>query len=136
MARTIRLTDGNVTVIKRRNELLIALLLLQHTGGQWWYEYPVDDRETIPDGEKRYRGRFDFADPAARVAVEVQGLMGYGGHEGAHRGIAGYLRDLKKHNLALRLGWTVVYAHPQHEDTLRVVDTVNVLLQRSRVKRE
>ena len=51
------------------------------------------------------RWLFDFAWPAQRVAVEIDGLV-YGGR-GGHQTVDGVLKDCEKHEAALRLGWRV-----------------------------
>lgn len=53
------------------------------------------------------RFRFDFAWPAERVAVEIQGGTFAAGRS-AHSG-ASIRRDHEKHNLATIEGWTLLY---------------------------
>lgn len=50
------------------------------------------------------RFRFDFADPASRVAIELEGGTWAGGR---HTRGAGYAKDCEKYNLATLLGWRV-----------------------------
>ena len=56
------------------------------------------------------RWRFDFAWPAERVAVEVDGAIFAGGRHGRGRGILG---DAEKLEAALVRGWRV-YRVPSH----------------------
>lgn len=51
------------------------------------------------------RWRFDFADPAAKIAIELQG--GIFGGKSAHNTGTGIRRDMEKSNEAQRLGWRV-----------------------------
>ena len=55
--------------------------------------------------EKR-RWRFDFAWPALRMAVEVEGVV-WGG-SGRHQRASGYGKDCEKYNEALLAGWHVL----------------------------
>lgn len=48
--------------------------------------------------------RFDFAWPALRLAVEVEGAPGRGRHTTAK----GFIEDIHKYNAAALLGWTVL----------------------------
>lgn len=51
------------------------------------------------------RWRFDYAIPAAKVAIEIDGgVWAYGRHNRA----AGYIGDMEKLNEAARLGWRVL----------------------------
>ena len=48
--------------------------------------------------------RFDFAWPAQKVAVEIEGITrGYG----RHQRVEGFLGDCEKYEAALLLGWRV-----------------------------
>lgn len=53
--------------------------------------------------------RFDFAVPACRVAVEVEGGAFIGGR---HIRPEGYLRDMEKYNEAAACGWLVLRVLP------------------------
>ena len=53
--------------------------------------------------------RFDFAVPAARVAVEVEGGIWNGGR---HFRPEGWRRDLEKYNEAAACGWLVIRITP------------------------
>lgn len=63
--------------------------------------------------EYRFHGnrkwRFDYAVPAARVAVEVEGGVFTGGR---HTTGAGFTADLEKYNTAESMGWHVLRITP------------------------
>ena len=65
----------------------------------------------LPTPEREFRfdpgrlWRIDFAWPAFRLAVEVEGLTYAGGR---HQRIAGYERDEEKHNALQLAGWTLL----------------------------
>lgn len=54
--------------------------------------------------------RFDFAWPAKRVALEVEGGAWIGGR---HTRGKGFVADLEKYNTAASAGWTVIRVTPQ-----------------------
>ena len=67
-----------------------------------------------PEREFRFhsarRWRFDFAFPAERIGVEVDGALGSGKHSRRE----GQLNDMDKRNAATALGWRVlVYSDKQ-----------------------
>ena len=53
--------------------------------------------------------RFDYAVPASRVALEVEGGVWKGGR---HTSPKGFLGDMDKYNAAVLLGWRVVRTTP------------------------
>jgi very-short-patch-repair endonuclease len=84
-----------------------------------------------PETEYRFcpprRWRFDFAWPAVRIALEIEGGIWTGGRH--VRGL-GYTRDLEKYNAAHRLNWRVFRFTPrQIEDgsALAFLQTVEEL---------
>lgn len=64
-----------------------------------------------PEREYRFhpvrRWRFDFAWPAIKLAVEIQG-GGMGGRMGGHQTAKGMQNDCDKNNAAILLGWRVL----------------------------
>lgn len=65
--------------------------------------------------------RFDYAFPAAKVALEVEGGVWRGGR---HINPRGFLGDMEKYNAAARQGWRVVRCTP---DTLCTFATIQLL---------
>ncbi len=49
--------------------------------------------------------RFDFAFPAAKLGIEIEGVTHEGGR---HQRIGGYAGDCVKYNSAVKLGWRVL----------------------------
>lgn len=71
--------------------------------------------------------RFDWAWPAARVALEIDG----GGFvQGRHHRAAGFAEDCVKLNAAALDGWLVLRATPQHVTSGHAVAWVRQALQR------
>ena len=64
---------------------------------------PTPDREVTFHAERRWR--FDFAWPAAMVALEVEGATWAGGR---HTRGKGFAADCEKYNEAAVMGWTVL----------------------------
>lgn len=56
------------------------------------------------------RWRFDYAFPAAKVALEVEGGVWSGGR---HTSGAGFVKDMEKYNAAACLGWKVLRIQPR-----------------------
>lgn len=56
------------------------------------------------------RWRFDYAFPAQKIAVEVEGGIWSGGR---HTRGAGFLKDMEKYNAATALGWRVLRTTPK-----------------------
>lgn len=78
----------------------LSELILKHTG-----ERVVEEYRFHPTRE----WRFDFAIPARRVAIEVEGGCFNGGR---HIRPEGYLRDVEKYNEAAVEGWCVIRVLP------------------------
>jgi very-short-patch-repair endonuclease len=76
------------------------LVLQMHADG---LPEPVREHRFHP----RRRWRFDFAWPALRVALEVEGATWAGGR---HTRGKGYESDCEKYSEAAILGWTVIRA--------------------------
>ena len=72
--------------------------------------------------------RFDFAIPAVRVAIEVEGGVWNGGR---HFRPEGYLRDMEKYNEAAACGWLVIRTIPS--ELLRV-KTIQQIVRACRKK--
>ena len=57
--------------------------------------------------------RFDYAWPASRVAVEVEGIFYRAGQgKSRHQTGKGYAADMEKYNAATELGWRVLRYAP------------------------
>ena len=71
-----------------------------------------------PEREYRFhparKWRFDFAWPAQRVAVEIEGGLWNGGRHGTALGM---LADMEKYNAAACLGWLVLRFSERHLNT-------------------
>jgi len=67
------------------------------------------------------RWRFDYAWPALRVALEIDGAVWT---QGRHTRGSGRLADMEKFNAAATLGWRVLYRTPGQkytEETARLI---------------
>lgn len=76
--------------------------------------------------------RFDFAWPALRVAVEIQGMVN--GTPGRHQRTAGYSNDCDKLNAAIELQWFVLQftsVHLVQQPVQAIEQVVRVLKARS-----
>ena len=94
-----------------------------------------------PEQEHRFaaprRWRFDYAWPAVKLALEVEG-GGYGvgrpcpacgqrrrvGHQAAGR----WAGDMEKYNTAVTMGWRVLRCRPQDLATAATVEAVRALI--------
>ena len=65
--------------------------------------------------------RFDYAWPAEKIAVEVEGGIWTGGR---HINPAGFIADLEKYNAAAVLGWRIIRMTPKSIATLISVHLV------------
>lgn len=80
--------------------------------------------EKIPPGSSR-RGRpLDFAWPAYKVGVEIQGGT-YARNRGAHSRPKGQARDFKKLNAAAMLGWRVLQFDSKDLEPRSIVETIS-----------
>ena len=67
------------------------------------------------------RWRFDYAIPAHRIALEVEGGVWTGGR---HTSPKGFLGDMEKYNTATLMGWRVFRCTP---DSLYTSGTLNLI---------
>ena len=76
-----------------------------------WLETSEGDGIPAPEREYRFhpprRWRFDFAWPAHKVAVEIEGITHYGKGIGRHQSADGFVKDCEKYEAALLDGWWV-----------------------------
>lgn len=70
--------------------------------------------------------RFDYAVPAIRMAVEVEGGVWTGGR---HTSGKGFLGDMEKYNEAALLGWCLIRTTP---DQLLTSKTIELIKRRQR----
>ena len=54
------------------------------------------------------RWRFDFAYLAAKLAVEIEGVVFFGGTKSRHQTARGLAADCEKYNAAVEAGWRVL----------------------------
>lgn len=87
----------------------LSELIIKHTG-----ESVVEEYQFHPTRE----WRFDFAIPARRVAIEVEGGCFNGGR---HIRPEGYLRDMEKYNEAAVEGWCVIRVLPSELLMLKTI---------------
>lgn len=68
------------------------------------------------------RWRFDYAWPAQRVALEVEGGVWTGGR---HTRGAGFLGDMEKYNAAALLGWRVLRVTPSKLCSAKTIEMIH-----------
>lgn len=81
----------------------------------------VREHRAIP--ERKFRA--DFAFPASRLAIEVQG--GIFRARGAHAGPTAAKRDMEKANLYVTSGWRVLYFGPHNLTKAALPDTLDTI---------
>ena len=92
---------------------------------------PVREHRFSETGRK---WRFDFAWPAIKLAVEIEGLtharVGPDGqkHLGRHQTIAGYTEDCVKYNQAVLEGWRILHFTPKHVKSGYALDLITKAL--------
>lgn len=79
------------------------------------------------------RWRFDFAYLPGRVAVEIEGVVFFGGAKSRHQTAAGVRGDCKKYNAAVERFWRVLRYTQQDLDErpLDVIEQVERVLTRN-----
>jgi len=91
----------------------VTMILSQLVGAECWAELPFHSSR---------KWRFDYAFPAYKVAIEVDGGVYTGGR---HSGGKGQVNDMEKLNAAAVLGWRVLrYTPDQFASLGRVSDDV------------
>lgn len=85
----------------------------------------------LPSVEREFRfhpvrkWRFDFAWPAQKFAVEIDGGLWVNGR---HSRAKGLMADMEKRNAAQELGWMVFHFPPQQVKSGEAIETVARLL--------
>ena len=69
--------------------------------------------------------RFDYAIPALRIAIEIDGGVWINGR---HNRASGYLGDMEKFNAAATLGWVVLKFTPQEQYTRKAFDLITATI--------
>lgn len=95
-----------------KNYSPLRQLIKKHTGSEVVTEYRFH-----PTRE----WHFDFAIPACRVAIEVEGGAFIGGR---HIRPDGYLRDMEKYNEAAAAGWLLIRVLPTELLSLRTLQLI------------
>lgn len=74
--------------------------------------------------------RFDYAHPALKIAVELQG--GIFGKRSAHNSGVGIRRDMEKNNEAQRLGWRVFQFYVDDVRSGQAVEYISRIISEAR----
>jgi very-short-patch-repair endonuclease len=82
-----------------KHELETAWKLI--TGQSWPF---VPEHKFHP--ERRWR--FDWADLEKKIAIEIEGVVWFGGKKSRHQTASGIEADCEKYNSAIELGWRVL----------------------------
>ncbi|WP_233545667.1 hypothetical protein [Parabacteroides sp. AM08-6] len=90
----------------------LSALVKKHTGYEVVAEYRFH-----PSRE----WRFDFAIPAQRVAIEMEGGVFNGGR---HIRPDGFFRDMEKYNEAAACGWLLIRVVPSELLTLKTLQLI------------
>lgn len=107
----LRLTKFEFDALKRRKDWTAKKIdKFVNAGRRWEVELAaqLDAAGLVYEREYRFkpdrRFRFDFAFPAAQLAVEVDGAV--------HRIKSRFASDREKSNLSMLLGWRVLHVTP------------------------
>lgn len=82
---------------------------------------PRPDFEWVFCNTRKFRFDIAWPDPRIKLAIEVQGGVW---SRGAHGRGAGIVRDYEKHNLAVTMGWRILYVLPREVCMLETVQLV------------
>jgi hypothetical protein len=85
----------------------------------------AEEFRIVPDR----KWRWDIAIPERRIAIEWQGIAGGGP---SHLSFSGAARDMEKHNAAVALGWTMLYANVKNTEDGSFWTALNAVLERTR----
>lgn len=102
----------------QKSDLEESLLWIMHVRG-----FPVPEREYRFHDVRKWR--LDFAWPARKVAVEVQGGT-Y--RKSAHSSMYGLQRDYTKYNTAAIMGWTILQFTGKMIESGEAADTIGLAL--------
>lgn len=91
-------------------------------GPAWVAELPEPERERTFHPVRKWR--LDFAWPAYRVGVEIEGGVFSGGRHARATGIQG---DIEKSNAALELGWRILRFTAKDLTGKRVITTIQAV---------
>lgn len=69
----------------------------------------------------RRKWRFDYAIPAHKIAIEVEGGAWI---DGRHNRAAGFIKDMEKYNNAAIMGWRLLRVTPQQLLTSQTLQMV------------
>ena len=72
------------------------------------------------------RWRFDYAIPAKKIAIEIEGGVWT---RGRHTRGAGFMRDMEKYNMAVELGWVVLRYTPDQEFNEKTIQQIKNTLE-------
>lgn len=96
--------------------------------------FPVLCRELlgeVPEAEYRFdpvrMWRFDFAFPAYRLAVEVEGGIHTGGRHTRGKGYAG---DMEKYNAATVAGWSLIRVQPKELTKTKTFEQLKTIIEK------
>ena len=78
------------------------------------------------------RWRFDYAtaDPALKIAIEVEGAVWTNGR---HTRGSGFIKDMEKYNTAASMGWTILRVTPDEKLAAKTVDLLRKTLESKKV---